>query len=213
MIYLGIDPGVSGGIAGLTASGELVRAVKMPETAAELVALFQEIAAPLKAIGRRPRAALELVAAWAPKGQRMGATSAFTFGKGFGRLEAALAAADIPYDLVVPRKWQAALSCVTHGDKNISKARALQLFPGSSVTHATADAMLLAEYCRRGYVGSVQQSASRSTNGKAQSTETGKGASRSKVSTEGKPQGRAEGKGSASSSQPRTPRHGTGPRP
>ncbi len=213
MVYLGIDPGVSGGIAGVTATGELVQAVKMPETPAELCELLEGIAAPLRPFGRRPRCVLELVAAFAPKGQRMGATSAFTFGKGFGRLESALAAAKIPVDLAVPRKWQAAMQCVTHGDKNISKARALQLFPGFPVTHATADAMLIAEYCRRMYVGSVHQQAEGSTNGKAQSTETGKGASRTEASSEGRTEEKGRRKEGSRRSQSGAPRHGAGPRP
>ena len=35
------------------------------------------------------------------------------------------------------------------GDKNVTKRRAQELFPGARVTHAVADALLLAEYCRR----------------------------------------------------------------
>jgi hypothetical protein len=58
-------------------------------------------------------------------------------------------AAGIPYDLVLPVKWQTAMSCRTKGDKNVSKARAQQLFPDVKVTHAIADALLIAEFCRR----------------------------------------------------------------
>lgn len=35
------------------------------------------------------------------------------------------------------------------GDKNVTKAAAQRLFPDQKVVHATADAMLLAEYARR----------------------------------------------------------------
>jgi hypothetical protein len=37
----------------------------------------------------------------------------------------------------------------TKGDKNVSKRRAQELFPQLKVTHATADALLIAEYGRR----------------------------------------------------------------
>lgn len=144
-MYIGIDPGVSGGVAALDRSGTVILACKMPVTAAEVVTLFRG----LSGLASRQIAILEQVAAWAPSGRRMGATSAFTFGLGVGRLEAALAAAEIPYDRVAPRVWQQVLGCRTKGDKNISKARALQLWPRLTVTHAIADALLLAEYCRR----------------------------------------------------------------
>ena len=61
----------------------------------------------------------------------------------------ALCAATIPYEEVTPQKWQKALGCRTGGDKNVSKARAQALFPLQNITHAIADALLLAEYCRR----------------------------------------------------------------
>lgn len=55
----------------------------------------------------------------------------------------------IPFDEVAPVKWQTAMQCRTGGDKNISKRRASELFPGVRLTHAIADALLLAEYARR----------------------------------------------------------------
>jgi hypothetical protein len=42
--------------------------------------------------------------------------------------------------------WQKSLGCLTHGDKNVSKAAAQRLFPGMKITHATADALLIAYY-------------------------------------------------------------------
>jgi hypothetical protein len=62
---------------------------------------------------------------------KMGVSSAFNYGRGYGAIQMALAAAGIPFDIVVPRKWQAALGCLTRGDKNVSKRRAEQLFPGT----------------------------------------------------------------------------------
>jgi hypothetical protein len=35
------------------------------------------------------------------------------------------------------------------GNKNVTKTRAAQLFPGVKMTHAIADALLIAEYGRR----------------------------------------------------------------
>jgi hypothetical protein len=38
---------------------------------------------------------------------------------------------------------------MSKGDKNVTKRRAQQLFPQLKVTHAIADALLIAEYGRR----------------------------------------------------------------
>jgi hypothetical protein len=79
----------------------------------------------------------------------MGVTSSFTFGNGFGHLEMALTAAGIPFERVSPQKWQKAMGCLTKGDKNVSKKRAQELFPSIKCTHATSDALLIAEYGNR----------------------------------------------------------------
>ena len=61
----------------------------------------------------------------------------------------ALTAVKVPYTLVRAPAWQKAMGCLTHGDKNISKRRAEQLFPSVKMTHALSDALLIAEFCRR----------------------------------------------------------------
>jgi len=89
--------------------------------------------------------------------QSMGATSAFTFGMGYGGLRMALIAAGIPFETITPGKWQKHFGLITPkgkdlttGEKkNIHKARAQELFPGMKVTQYNADAILLAEYCRQ----------------------------------------------------------------
>jgi hypothetical protein len=80
---------------------------------------------------------------------QMGVKSAFTFGNGFGHLEMALTAAGIPFERVRPQVWQKVMSCMTGGDKNVSKRKAQELFPHIKCTHATSDALLIAEFGRR----------------------------------------------------------------
>jgi len=80
---------------------------------------------------------------------QMGVKSAFTFGQSYGFLRGCLIAMNIPFEEVSPAKWQRALGCLSKGDKNVTKAKAQQLFPGIKVTHAIADALLIAEYGRR----------------------------------------------------------------
>lgn len=136
--YIGIDPGLGGGIAVLTGHGCVVEATRMPVTEADVLAL-------LKPYEHAGRAVLELVHAM-PK---QGVVSSFTFGKGYGGLRMALAACSIPFDEVTPQRWQKAMGCRTKGDKNVSKRRAQELFPAQKVTHAIADSLLIAEYGRR----------------------------------------------------------------
>jgi hypothetical protein len=61
----------------------------------------------------------------------------------------ALTAAGIPFERVRPQKWQQAMGCMTKGDKNVSKRRAQELYPQLKITHATADALLIATYGTR----------------------------------------------------------------
>lgn len=138
MTYIGLDPGVSGGIAVLNEFGTLKLAVKMPPTEMDVLEFLREH-------GGSGKAALEFVRS----SPQMGVTSAFTFGRGYGGLKMALLACGIACVEVTPQKWQSALGCRTGGDKNVSKRKAQELFPMFKVTHHTADALLLAEYCRR----------------------------------------------------------------
>lgn len=138
MHFIGVDVGVNGGIAMIDEYGMIEFAVKMPATDADVLAVFPPT--PIEA-----RAVLEKVSS----SPQMGVVSAFTFGRGYGACRMALTASGIPFDEVPPGTWQRKLECLSGGDKNVTKARAQQLFPGAAITHATADALLLAEYCRR----------------------------------------------------------------
>jgi len=56
----------------------------------------------------------------------------------------------VPFDTVTPQTWQKALRCLSRGDKNVTKSRAQGLFPNVfKITHANADALLLAHYTRQ----------------------------------------------------------------
>jgi Holliday junction resolvasome RuvABC endonuclease subunit len=80
---------------------------------------------------------------------RQGVSSTFKFGTSYGFLRGVLVALEVPFEAVTPAKWQRSMSCLTKGDKNVTKARAQELFPEVKVTHAIADALLIAEYGRR----------------------------------------------------------------
>jgi Holliday junction resolvasome RuvABC endonuclease subunit len=142
-ITIGIDPGASGAIAWIDERGKSC-VEKMPDTLQDLWELIRDITNfPRSAIdGRRYKAYIEQVSS----SPQMGVVSAFSFGRGYGNLEMALTAAGIPFERVRPQVWQKAMGCMTKGDKNISKAKAQELFPDKKVIHATADALLIALY-------------------------------------------------------------------
>lgn len=139
MTFIGIDPGHGGGIVALSDDGTVLVAKRMPQNEEDVLEALR-LCNP-----RGARAYIER--AWSSP--QMGVVSAFTFGRGFGGLLMALTAWGVHYNIVLPRQWQQAMGCLTGGDKNISKARAQALFPAIKVTHATADALLIAEHCRR----------------------------------------------------------------
>jgi len=145
MIYIGIDPGRSGGLALI--NGDIVLATPMPETERDIYNLVEFWN---KTASHGIRAAIEHV--WSTPGQG----GAFKFGRNVGHLQMALTAARIPFDQVLPKAWQRALGVAyppgstDTEKKNITKRRAQQLFPAfTPITHAIADALLIAEYCRR----------------------------------------------------------------
>lgn len=139
-IFVGIDPGASGAVAVVTAHGIVDKEPFETETDA------RDFLESWCGSGNQLFAVLEKVHAM-PK---QGVTSTFKFGMNYGVWRGLLCCLRIPFDEVTPQRWQKALGCLTHGDKNISKARAQALFPRvEKITHRIADALLIAEYCRR----------------------------------------------------------------
>ena len=138
--YMGIDPGQSGGIAVVSEPGE-PWAVKMPDTERDIWDIFTMWTNQEGSI----QALIEKVHAM-PK---QGVSSTFKFGRGYGFLRACLIGAGIPFQEITAAQWQGKLHCRTRGKKNVTKQLAQQWFPELQITHATADALLLAELCRR----------------------------------------------------------------
>ena len=148
-IAIGVDPGVSGGIAWIDDDGP--HAEKMPSTELDTWSVIQSVG------GHESFALIERVHSM-PK---QGVASTFKFGTNYGILRGQLAAASdvtgLAWDDVSPQKWQKAFGLPSLKDcggsitkkKNFHKAKAQQLFPSLKITHAIADALLIAEYARR----------------------------------------------------------------
>ena len=139
LVYIGIDPGQSGSIAVVFPSGNATW-IKLDSTDHDIADWLRDIQ-----VNHHGICCIERVSAM-PK---QGVSSTFKFGRSFGFLQGLLVAFQIPFELVTPQKWQGFMGCRTGGDKNVSKVAAQRLHPSLKITHANADALLIAEYCRR----------------------------------------------------------------
>lgn len=142
-LIMGIDPGQSGGLAvlDLTTGGEEPYVLPFnKETPADIVNILMSI---------NEKKGLKCYIENVHSMPKQGVASSFKFGKNFGLLIGALYASKIPFEFVAPQVWQRHLRCLSRGDKNVTKTKAQQLFPNIKITHAIADALLIAEYGRR----------------------------------------------------------------
>lgn len=144
---MGVDPGTTGGIAVLAGDGAvlMVKGFKPGLKEREVCDILQSAITTLRGFSGT-RCYFEKVGY--KRGD--GGKGAFTFGDVNGFLRGALSMAHIDIKRVYPMMWQARMECLTGGNKNVSKNRAIELFPQvPKITHATADALLIAEYGRR----------------------------------------------------------------
>lgn len=142
---LGYDPGVNGALSVLGEHGDVIftRGLddKMTEDEALQVA-WDAADALLKAGG------------WEGYCEKVrhitgdGGKGSFTFGGINSLVRGALKTRGLTLYDVPPQLWQAKLECMTGGDKNVSKRRAIELFPGVKITHKNADSLLIALYGR-----------------------------------------------------------------
>jgi len=155
--FLGIDPGKSGGAALITAAHQVVSTIKFSETEKDISEWFLEQLVHdscSRSTGWDVVACIERVHSM-PK---QGVASSFKFGQSYGFLRGLLIAHGIRFEAVTPQSWQKALGCLSRGDKNVTKAKAQEIFPQVKVTHAIADALLLSEFARRKELGADGQS-------------------------------------------------------
>lgn len=137
---LGIDPGVTGGLAFLSADG--VEALDIPVVAGEVD--IDAIADMIRA--RSPQAAIIERASAMPK---QGVSSTFKFGAAYGALRAVVAALAVPSHLVAPAVWKRFYGL--DADKEKARALAIRLWPRNGgfsrkKDHGRAEASLIARY-------------------------------------------------------------------
>lgn len=167
-VYVGVDPGKSGGIAAIFSSEDL-RLWKMPKSFFEILPLFQEITN--AANGRPVVCTLEKVSGYIGGRFNPGAAM-FVFGQNFGHIEAFLHVAGIQTIQALPRVWQKHYGMKKETVTRLVKKRktgemqrvtgpeaqpkwkrrllnkAQSIYPKSKIHLDVADAVLLAHYCK-----------------------------------------------------------------
>ena len=163
-IYMGVDPGENGGLALINADNIAI-GFPMPSTPQALARLFTTRIIPAK-----PAYCLIEHLHALPNDKR-GSIATWSLARSYGMLIGMLALAEIQYEEIEPRSWQKALGIEARWKAPKAKAGmalvnyrpeesyhefkmrllgvALKLFPRMDITKEIADALLLAEVCRR----------------------------------------------------------------
>ena len=152
--YIGIDPGVSGGIAVINSRG-IMKAYKCPRTSEDISLLFRII------IGKTAPTKINLLMerVWARPGNAVRA--AFTYGVNYGQWLGIASSHEVKMNTIIPLKWMEAVGCPKSLKKNIRKKwlkdKARELYPKvNKLTLATSDAILITHCARKGYFNDIQ---------------------------------------------------------
>lgn len=152
-LYVGIDPGLGGGIAILGPEEPQVFATPVTD-GSKREYMEHVMASILAGAGRDVRAQIE-AQQYRPK---QAARSTFQTGLGFGIWRGILSAYGIPYEIVQPSKWRRAVGLPDGSDKAASSALACRLFPSladelvgprGGIKDGPSEALLIAEALRR----------------------------------------------------------------
>ena len=147
--YIGIDPGISGGIAVIDEKNE-IKAHKCPRSSDDMALLFQ------MCIGNTPTDKIRLVMerVWARPTNAVRA--AFSYGVNYGQWLGITATHEVIMNTTLPLEWIQWVGCPKALKKNIRKKwlkeRAIELYPSiKRVTLATSDAILITHYAKEEY--------------------------------------------------------------
>ena len=152
MIYLGVDPGLAGGVACIYP--DRVEAFVMPVQGDEIhphalgiwaarAQLLDNVIAVVEKVGAMPK---------------QGLSSTFKFGKGYGTVLGVFGALGIRTELVPPQAWKKVVLAGTNHDKDAAVAWVARAYPQVNLLRTArcttphdgiADAVCLAEYGKR----------------------------------------------------------------
>jgi len=159
MRFVGIDPGVNGGVGWIRTDENL--AIERYDSFALSKCSEAELAAWLQGIGQNVHNVLPVILV-----ESQGARphdkpqNVAKLHHQWGVIRGIFIAFKIRFESVAPAVWQRSLGLIMPKDtshtvkKNAHKAMAQQIFPEANVTHAVSDGLLIAEYGRRMYLRS-----------------------------------------------------------
>jgi len=160
MIFIGIDPGLSGAVAVIDDTAEFPENPRtmLFDAPTTMVDTKRKPLAPAMALLLKPFADREDVLAVLENVHSMpkqGVASSFSFGEGKGMWEGILAAYSIPTEQVSPQRWKKEIMADQGKEKDAARFKAMALFPALADQlklkkhDGRAEALLLAEYGRR----------------------------------------------------------------
>ena len=152
MIYIGIDPGLTGAVAAIDGSSGFMAVWDMPTIGQGRGKTLdaEQLVYELDSLNLGALSAIAIIERVASR-PAQGVASTFKFGYGAGVIEGILAALPIRYRFVTPRQWKAHLGLIGC-DKHASRDKAASVFPAAAdqlrraKDHGRAEAILLAAY-------------------------------------------------------------------
>lgn len=159
--YIGIDPGASGAVCVLSANNAEI--FKMPDTTEGIAHLISNLNPDISRVlceQQQPRPAY--ARKMNPETHQeeftvlRGVNATWTFAQHYGELRMALTMRGFQAEYIRPMDWMRSLG-IPKREKGMSQTawkgrlhdKARELFPGLKIIKATADAVLIAETCRR----------------------------------------------------------------
>lgn len=156
MIFIGIDPGLTGALAAVDSDGEVVGVLDTPSvwaTTGKKRRRQYDTPEMVRAIARLKgtNAALVAVEHVGPM-PKQGVTSTFSFGYGYGLWIGIATTFNLPLERPTPQRWMREMLHGMPRGKQASVLKADALFPEVDLPkskHGRADALLIAEWARR----------------------------------------------------------------
>lgn len=159
--YIGIDPGVAGGLVCMDTLGNIRKKCVMPivkigtKNKVDPHALTQW----LRSCYTEEEVRMVAIEEQRPM-HKIGEVATFGMGRGYGLIEGVVAAVELPYELIRPVDWQREMfkGLPKGKTKELSKQVAKQLYPKEdfrrtekckNVHDGLTDAVLITEYIRR----------------------------------------------------------------
>ena len=160
-LYIGIDPGVAGGLVCMDSTGKIVDKCVMPIVKVGTKNKINPVALKRWLFAQYEDRDVRMVAIEEQRPMhKMGEVSTFGMGRGYGIIEGVTAAMGFPYSIVRPVDWQKEMfqGLPKGKTKELSKQVATQLFPKENFKRTKkcknlhdglTDAALITEYIRR----------------------------------------------------------------